>query len=142
MIGPLGSLITTLPIGRATPGWTAGPSFELFYQTDYLMPHREAAWALLEERVREAANFCGLIEEIGSGQVAQELGAVRNGLSDVADVLASHFSDWGATSRFATTAHAAPQTDETATRALSARAATLARSVLRPGPRPTPVDSW
>ena len=133
VLKPLGNLITTLPVGRDHPGMNAGPSFELFYENDYLMPHREAAWALLEERVREAANFCGLIEEIGSGQVAQELGAVRNGLSDVADVLASHFSDWGATSRFATTAHAAPQTDETATRALSARAATLARSVSATG---------
>ena len=26
---------------RATQGRTAGPSFELFYETDYLMPHRD-----------------------------------------------------------------------------------------------------
>jgi hypothetical protein len=58
VLKPLGDLITTQPVGPAHPGNTAGgPSFELFYENDYLMPHREAAWALLEERVREAASF-------------------------------------------------------------------------------------
>ena len=64
VLKPLGNLITTLPVGPAFPGMNAGPSFELFYENDYLMPHREAAWALLEERIREAATFCGLIQEI------------------------------------------------------------------------------
>ena len=74
----------------------AGPSFELFYENDYLMPHREAAWALLEERVREAASFCGLVQEIASEAVAGELAPVQDALSDVADSLAAHFADWGA----------------------------------------------
>jgi hypothetical protein len=103
MIGvlkPLGDLITTLPIGPEQPGMTAGPSFELFYENDYLMPHREAAWALLEERVREAANFCGLIQEISDERVASELEHVRTALLGVADSLAGHFRDWGAVSRF------------------------------------------
>ncbi len=38
VIKPLGSLITTLPAGEEFPGRTAGPSFELFYESDYLMP--------------------------------------------------------------------------------------------------------
>jgi hypothetical protein len=53
-IKPLGDLITRPPAGAAYPGQTAGPSFELFYESDYLMPHREAAWALLAERSRLA----------------------------------------------------------------------------------------
>ena len=57
-IKPLGDLITTLPAGPEHPGQTAGPSFELFYESDYLMPHREAAWTLLTERVDEAAWLC------------------------------------------------------------------------------------
>src|SRR6185437_2369919 len=60
-VKPLGDLITTLPAGPGLAGANAGPSFELFYESDYLLPHREAAWALLEERVREAAAFCGLM---------------------------------------------------------------------------------
>ena len=41
---------TTLPVGPDLPGVTAGPGFELFYQVDYLLPHQEAAWILMEER--------------------------------------------------------------------------------------------
>jgi len=55
VLKPLGSVITTLPPGPAYPGRTAGPSFELFYESDYLMPHQQAAWALLAERLDEAA---------------------------------------------------------------------------------------
>ncbi len=58
VIKPLGDLITTLPAGPSYPGVSAGPSFELFYESDYLLPHREAAWALLTERLDVAAEFC------------------------------------------------------------------------------------
>jgi Ferritin-like len=54
VLGPLGDLITTLPVGPEHPGRNAGPSFELFYEDDDLLPHRESAWALLEERVTGA----------------------------------------------------------------------------------------
>src|SRR5262249_7148442 len=55
VIEPLGELVTTRPVGPEFEGRTAGASFELFYESDYLMPHREAAWALLAERLDEAA---------------------------------------------------------------------------------------
>ena len=55
---PLGDLVTTLPAGPEYPDRTAGPSFELFYESDYVLPHREAAWILLTERLRQAADFC------------------------------------------------------------------------------------
>ncbi len=61
-IKPLGTVVTTLPVGPDMPGVTAGPGFELFYSVDYLLPHREAAWVLMEERLRDAAAFavrCG-----------------------------------------------------------------------------------
>ena len=54
-IEPLGQVLTTLPIGPDNPGLTAGPTFELFYQPDYLLPHRRAAWLLMSERLAEAA---------------------------------------------------------------------------------------
>ena len=101
VLRPLGGLITTLPVGLEHPGSTAGPSFELFYENDYLMPHRDAAWALLEERVREAAKFCGLIQEIASVEVTQALEPVGAALTGVADSLALHLGDWGGRSRFA-----------------------------------------
>jgi hypothetical protein len=101
VLKPLGDLITTLPVGPEHTGMTAGPSFELFYENDYLMPHREAAWTLLEERVREAANFCDRIQEISDERVASEVDHVRSALLAIAGSLAGHFGDWGAVSRFA-----------------------------------------
>ena len=63
-IKPLGGVITGLPAGPEYPGQTAGPSFELFYESDYVLPHREAAWILLAERLEAAAAFC---EPSGAG---------------------------------------------------------------------------
>jgi hypothetical protein len=98
-IKPLGDLLTTLPVGPDYPGLNAGPSFELFYQSDYLLPHRDAAWALLEERVREAASFCGLVRELAPDHVADRLATVGEALTGVADSLAAHFGEWGAVGR-------------------------------------------
>jgi hypothetical protein len=53
-IEPLGQVLTTLPVGPGSPGVTAGAPFELFYQPDYLLPHRRAAWLLMSERLAEA----------------------------------------------------------------------------------------
>jgi Ferritin-like len=44
----LGDLITTLPVGPEHPGRNAGPSFELFYEDDDLLAHRESAWTLMK----------------------------------------------------------------------------------------------
>jgi hypothetical protein len=100
VLKPLGDLITTLPVGPDHPRTTAGASFELFYENDYLVPHREAAWAVLEERLCDAVNFCDLIQKSSDQRVASELENVGTALSGVADSLAGHFGDWGAVSRF------------------------------------------
>ncbi len=57
VIEPLGELLTLLPVGPEHPGRTAGPSFELFYQPDYLLPHRRAAWLLMSEHLTDAADL-------------------------------------------------------------------------------------
>ena len=52
--------------------------------------------------MREAANFCGLIQEIAAEPRRRRAGAGAGGaLTDVADSLAARFGEWGATSRFA-----------------------------------------
>jgi hypothetical protein len=106
VLRPLGDLITTLPVGPEHPGRTAGPSFELFYEDDYLLPHRESAWALLEERVRDASAFCDAVTKSSPEQVATALAPAQGALNAVADSLAAHFGDWGAASRFTTGAGA------------------------------------
>jgi hypothetical protein len=102
VLRPLGELITTLPVGPEHPGRTAGPSFELFYEDDDLLPHRETAWALLEERLRDASTFCGAVRNSSPEDVASALGVAEGTLTAVADSLARHFPDWGAASRFLT----------------------------------------
>src|SRR5215469_6023627 len=99
-IKPLGDLLTTLPVGPDHADLNAGPSFELFYDSDCVLPHRGAAWALLEERVRDAANFCSLVRETAPDPVANQLTPVGEALTGVADSLAAHFAEWGAVSRF------------------------------------------
>jgi CDGSH-type Zn-finger protein/truncated hemoglobin YjbI len=88
-IKPIGDLVTTLPAGGDYPARTAGPSFELFYESDTVLPHREAAWILLTERLRQAAEFC---EPGGPCTPAVEdgLATVRTALTDIARSLEAH----------------------------------------------------
>jgi hypothetical protein len=93
VIKPLGDLITTLPAGPEHPGKTTGPSFELFYESDYLVPHREAAWFVLAERLRDAAAFCRRCLVGADATVATVLAAVGPALTAMADQLAAHIPD-------------------------------------------------
>jgi len=56
-IGQIGRLLSTMPVGPSYPGATAGAPFELFYQPDYLLPHRRAAWLMMGEHLGDAAAF-------------------------------------------------------------------------------------
>jgi hypothetical protein len=58
VLEPLGSALTRLPAGAGYPGRTAGPAFEMYYQMGNFVPAREAAWAVLAERVAVLANRC------------------------------------------------------------------------------------
>jgi len=106
-IKPLGDLLTTLPVDPGHADLNAGPSFELFYESDYLLPHREAAWTLLEERVRDAVDFCNLVRESAPDPIGDQLAPVGKALTSVADSLSSNFAEWGAVSRFSTSPSAA-----------------------------------
>jgi Ferritin-like len=55
VIGPLADILSTMPVGPQHPGRTAGATFELFYQPDYLLPHRRAAWLIGAELLADAA---------------------------------------------------------------------------------------
>jgi hypothetical protein len=86
-IKPLGTVVTTLPVGWDTPGMTAGPGFELFYQVDYLLPHRKAAWILMEERLRDAAAFAVRCGEQCTPALMEPLAKVARYLEKSADAL-------------------------------------------------------
>ncbi len=51
VLRPLAASLTTLPVGAAHPGRTAGFTFEMYYTMGNLVPWREPAWALLYERM-------------------------------------------------------------------------------------------
>jgi hypothetical protein len=55
VIAPLADILSLMPVGPQHPGRTAGASFELFYQPDYLLPHRRAAWLVGAELLTDAA---------------------------------------------------------------------------------------
>jgi CDGSH-type Zn-finger protein/truncated hemoglobin YjbI/ferredoxin len=121
VVKPLGDMITALPAGPEYPGRTAGPSFELFYESDYLLPHRVAAWALLAERIDEAAAFC----ESAGPETAAKLAGVREALHDIARSLTAHIPG-----RSAATAAAPPAE----LGSLLAEASELSRTTAAPSP--------
>src|SRR5262245_13006943 len=83
-VGPLGRLLTTMPVGPQQPGVTAGAPFELFYQPDYLLPHHRAAWLLFAERLEEAASFADRLSA-----AVEPVGAISIALTDHAQRLRS-----------------------------------------------------
>lgn len=86
-IKPLGTVVTTLPVGPEHPGVTAGAAFELFYQVDYLLPHRDAAWVLMEERLRDAAAFARRCGQLCTPALMEPLAKVARSLETYADKL-------------------------------------------------------
>jgi hypothetical protein len=89
VIKPLGSIVTTQPIGPDRPGVTAGPGFELFYAVDYLLPHRDAAWVLMEERLRDAAAFAVRCSDLCTIALMEPLAKVARSLETYAGRLAA-----------------------------------------------------
>ncbi|HJW22048.1 MAG TPA: ferritin-like protein [Candidatus Limnocylindrales bacterium] len=87
VVKPLGGLVTRLPVGPEHPGATVGPTFELFYQVDYLLPHREAAWAVIEERMRDVAGLAVMCRESCSPLFMPPLIKVTDALKAQADRL-------------------------------------------------------
>ena len=87
VLKPLGRLLTTLPVGSHVPNMTAGPSFEV-YRTGYLLPHRDAAWMLLHERLQELATYC--VHLTTHPSLEQDLTRVTGALQRLAATLEQH----------------------------------------------------
>jgi hypothetical protein len=88
-IKPLCLLVSRMPIGDEHPGRTVGPAFELFYDVDYLLPHREAAWAVMEERLREIADLATRCRDSCPPRWLPPLAKVTDSLRAHADRLAA-----------------------------------------------------
>jgi hypothetical protein len=69
---PLGSVLTALPVGPQRPGMLAGPAFEVVHPSLYVLPHRQAAWRILAERLDDLAGRADqLSQTAGMGQLAE-----------------------------------------------------------------------
>lgn len=60
---PLGILLTSMPLDADPGSPRAGPGFTIISPTFYLLPHRNAAWRVLRQRIAESAERA---EELGS----------------------------------------------------------------------------
>jgi hypothetical protein len=78
---PLGSILTSLPLGPERPGVLAGPAFEIVQPSFYVLPHRQAAWRILAERLEELADRAEQLSgSVGLGPLT-ELGDELRGMS-------------------------------------------------------------
>jgi nitrite reductase/ring-hydroxylating ferredoxin subunit len=93
VVKPLGEMVTTLPVGAEYPGMTTGPSFEVFYRSGYLLPHTEAAWVLLHERVLELYGF--LMATLTQAGAPQSLAVVGDALLELSQKLAFEMDGLG-----------------------------------------------
>ena len=56
-------VLTTLPIGPSHPGRTAGPTMEIARPAYFVLPHREAAWRIITERLTVMTDACAALAQ-------------------------------------------------------------------------------
>jgi hypothetical protein len=80
----LGPVLTALPVGPEFPGRTAGPAFEIVRPAFFVLPHRQAAWKILRERLETLADVCaGLAREPGLAVMTAFEGNLRGFAGDL-----------------------------------------------------------
>jgi hypothetical protein len=87
-IKPLGLVLARLPVGPEHPGLTAGANFQLAYRSNFLLPHRRAAWIRFRERMDETADFATGIDAPPEARAV--LDKVATGLRSMAQTLTAH----------------------------------------------------
>jgi hypothetical protein len=85
---PLGRALTRMPAGPGHPGRTAGPVFEMYYQMGNFTPWREAAWALLSERVAVMSARCA--DHAGLADAPDAVAAAAQAAAAISAQLAAH----------------------------------------------------
>ena len=91
VLKPLGELATKMPAGPSHPANTAGPAFELFYGSGYLLPHGSPAWILIHERLCELAAFITKTSALPDGPAALE--GIASSVRRLSDMMVRHMPD-------------------------------------------------
>jgi hypothetical protein len=67
----VGPVLTALPVGPSYPGRTAGPAFDIARPATFLLPHQDAAWKIIKERLDALERACtSLGKQAGPGALA------------------------------------------------------------------------
>jgi hypothetical protein len=81
----LGPVLTALPVGPSHPGLTAGPTFDIARPTNLLLPHQDAAWKIIKERLDALEDACAtLSKQPGLGALAPLTTKLQSMSNDIA----------------------------------------------------------
>lgn len=79
-----GPVLTALPVGPAHPGLTAGPAFDIACPAIFLLPHQDAAWKIIKERLDALEAACdSLGKQAGLGALAPLASKLRSMSQDI-----------------------------------------------------------
>jgi hypothetical protein len=80
----LGPVLTALPVGPSHPGQTAGPTFDIARRTSFLLPHQDAAWKIIAERLEALEQACASLgQQAGLGALAPLAGKLHSMSQDI-----------------------------------------------------------
>jgi hypothetical protein len=80
----LGPVLTALPVGPSHPGRTAGPAFDIGRPAIFLLPHQDAAWKVIKERLDALQQACASLgQRAGLGALAPLAGKLQSMSQDI-----------------------------------------------------------
>jgi hypothetical protein len=80
----LGPVLTTLPVGPSRPGRTAGPAFDIARPAIFVLPHQDAAWKIIKERLDALKQACAALgQQAGLGALAPLAGKLHSMSQDI-----------------------------------------------------------
>jgi hypothetical protein len=81
----LGPVLTALPAGPSHPGRTAGPAFDIARPAIFMLPHQDAAWKIIKERLDALQQACtSLGQQAGLGALAPLAEKLQSMSQDIA----------------------------------------------------------
>ena len=79
-----GPVLTALPVGPAHQGLTAGPAFDIARPAIFLLPHQDAAWKIIKERLDALEAACASLgNQAGLGALVPLASKLRSMSQDI-----------------------------------------------------------
>jgi len=80
----LGPVLTALPVGSSHPARTAGPTFDIARPAIFMLPHQDAAWKIIKERIDALQQACASLgQQAGLGALAALAGELESMSQDI-----------------------------------------------------------